>query len=757
MEQYQSYKRCTKVALDWLWSSSVQTVDGGSCASSSRQGFKFKTTSDIVAAATTICGARTQVPLYVITALRDAIKHRWKVFNAFASTKREAGSDVGEHRAANERHKAFIMRLQKTLDILRPLEEKVAGRSRQNSVPNKIEQLNYFQPLNLVEEDAGGAEFSSDYTPDVDKAEAADPVKQLSEPLTVEDGFLGDDEFGEYCVLSFLMNELDTILETTNKYWSAAAKGEMPLPVAAWLTTVALHAVQRLFTRYHTFAPDYNVLVTKWFKHREMWGMRLRFKDVPALSTEEGPFFQGIALWYHGHLINNCRTLEEYAKIVPTAGSRQNALQLIPKPTAALDPLSYSDVYDNAMDKMQESMRLGCITSRGIAKLEPAEELQYACEPLLPLLNATLADVSEPVPLHLVFGYELLLSSFKTALWHDGIPNKQNFRLSALRLAMQVREAVEAALDSALFACSCNTCILRILRVGLQDTGTRLDAYIREVRFDLYYQAPWTAGSHMVEIISFAMFEGQNLCLSSGLVCALLHLYNALLHVTPPIPRVAALDRFCDTFHSEFFLGVRPKSHFPSHFRRAMGGKLAKTGQQRSDENRHSRIALPKTEQRVASVNKGVSLFYDMNSNAYGPTAEMWKVAYYRSEKKHLSSQEHRSMLLELHSAPFNVALGKLKDAVLCEFTGTLPVARLNFFAVHTYCAGIMRELNERLYKGTLHGADMVDVILNGIVDHLVDGTRKDFLEHWVPMKMMRQVFGELDVDESLERFVWDV
>jgi len=96
--QYLCYKRATKVALAWVWGTAENTNTSPA----------FKTTSEIIAAAQKICSGQQRVPSYVISALRDAVKHRWRVFNAFALAK--DGSKAQEMKDRDERHKAFIMR-----------------------------------------------------------------------------------------------------------------------------------------------------------------------------------------------------------------------------------------------------------------------------------------------------------------------------------------------------------------------------------------------------------------------------------------------------------------------------------------------------------------------------------------------------------------------------------------------------------------------------------------------------------------------
>jgi len=251
------------------------------------------------------------------------------------------------------------------------------------------------------------------------------------------------------------------------------------------------------------------------------------------------------------------------------------------------------------------------------------------------------------------------------------------------------------------------------------------------------------------------MYEGLNMCLRSGLVCPILHLYNALIHLTPAMPRVKIMDELCLLFQDHFFLGTFPKDNFSSHFRRAMGGKISKTV---NEETPYTRITMPEKSPLPSSVKRGFSLFYDVQNNDYGPTIEVWKKVYFGSSRKELTMKEEREFIEQLEAVPFNVPLDKLKDAVMPEFTGPLPVMRLNYFAIHAFCAKLMLTLNGKLlYDGVIHGVDTVDHLLSKIMDHLGDSLKRRLLEHWHPMKVMKQCFADLDNQKSLGDFVWVV
>ena len=56
---------------------------------------------------------------------------------------------------------------------------------------------------------------------------------------------------------------MDTILEHIDRYWEEAAKEDMSVPMAAALSIVALHAVDRVSTRHAQLAHNATVFIDK--------------------------------------------------------------------------------------------------------------------------------------------------------------------------------------------------------------------------------------------------------------------------------------------------------------------------------------------------------------------------------------------------------------------------------------------------------------------------------------------------------------
>lgn len=631
---------------------------------------------------------------------------------------------------------------------------------------------NRFELLHLAEQEADTSITPPDTNTSTEPKETSSAVYADDNVSTETETMLEDDEFGVFIELSFfiavssrtpgvrtlkrlltMIKELDTLLMRMDEYWREAAKKNMPLIVAAWLSTTAFYAIQRIFPRIHRIAPDYTTLAEKWMQQIQTWDVILRFVDVPGLETNRGRFGSVIPLWSHGELLKHCRTSKEYEKLVPTAGARGKPEDFFP---FSGQPDMIWDLDHTALDKMQESMRLILSTTRAISGIEASDNAQYICEPLLPLLDEVLKDKEKPIPLQLIFGYEMLLSSYKAHLWPGGKLNKENCRISVLKFAGDVQKSIRTAVNSRICACGlCNTGILEYEKRWLQTTESKLGNYLSEKRFDLYHQSPWTAGCHMIEILTLAIFEGSNLCFMTGDVCALLHLYNALRNLKRPIQPLKLLDQLCQVFLDELFNGALPTGTFTSQYRRALGGTMSRDYETKQGS---SRLALPTTSNPRKRISTTFSLFYEIHNIHYNPSIETWERVYLGNNHRNATKKQQREILERIQVQPFNVPLDNIREAVLPEFRGPLPVARIDYFAVHAFCTILLARISRSMVPGCEgSGIIAVDALLENIMEHSRDRSRTSMLHYLKPLNEAKSVFAAVDESISLDTFLWAV
>jgi hypothetical protein len=554
--------------------------------------------------------------------------------------------------------------------------------------------------------------------------------------------------------------ELEAIVDRVNGYFREVAEGTLPLVFASWLATTAYHAVERIAQRVSSIVPDHETLIKKWIHDRKP--VIIRFKDIPELRSDFDRFSAGVALWFHHRLVNDCRTGDEYRTILSNAGQRNVPHELIYSPimlSGTVDSvrleLELSHMDDLAMDRMQESMRQLLATKRAIAQLELPVRPESVCEPLLPTLDAVLKDNDAPIPTHLVVGMEMLLSTYRAFIWPTGTPNKQNPRIMALRFAQEVRQGVQKGRD-ALQALSNGG----LTQVGeellhLMTFQDNLEAYTKEQRFDLYYQAPWTAGCHMVEILHHTMEIGLGLCFKQGFVPAVLHLYNALRKTDSEMRRIDLLEDLCDIFLESLFLKSKPEANFSSSFRRAMGARLTQDRDALTNATRVFPRLHPLAVENAATPSQA-SLFYELHNHYYATTVDFWCKVYGGA---HTPCRKREQVEQRVHSAPFNVPLDMIKNAAILEFVGPRSIARVNYFAIYALCIEILDRIGKATVAdtkcGALTGFFIVDELLEAIVEHLKDDRKKILLPYLRPLKTCIEALHSADENLSLSQYLW--
>ena len=568
-----------------------------------------------------------------------------------------------------------------------------------------------------------------------------------------------------YLVILTVIQELDLICEQVDTYWREAAVQHISIPLAAFLSTTALYAVNRISKRVAAIAPKHSIRVTKWIVHK-CRGIKLRFTDIPELKCRTGGrLSDGMSFHHIGQILEHCRTLEDYKEILPDAGKRQDPLKHIHRTVennTDMDGTFSAD--DLALDMIQESMRQLLGSERAITGLEISQEDAHISEPLLPLMKQILSSNDVPIPTHLVFGMDMLLSTYKAFLWLDDKPNKRNCRIAALQLANEVLRSVTATASAIVGWGNHVDPVVTEQWLLLQVDAEALQKFAREQRFDLYYQAPWTAGCHMIEILDVAFTGGLNLCCSIGYVCAILHLYNALRRLDTPIESIPVLDQMCQVLLDPLFLGTLPKNNFSSHYRRAMGQRVSKNGV--SGRNASVLSRATKTSLREGVGPSKLSIFYELHGSYYQPTIDYWVRIYKDPAIRKPRRAEKRDVMNSLHSEPFNMCLEKIKNRVLPEFNGELPVIRIDFFAIFRFCTQILLELGNVVERnmgtsakcnGVALGFVWTDQILDSIVQHLNDDFKRIMMSYWRELNMTKTVFANVDRTKSVSEFLWSI
>lgn len=561
--------------------------------------------------------------------------------------------------------------------------------------------------------------------------------------------------------------EIDAICSQVNTFWKRAAKRDMPLPLAACLTNTALFYIERRFAACEHIAHDVDTVMAKWMKHMQK-GCRIRFTEVEGLGLDtNGRIADGLALYSAARVLQDCRTIEEYQTINPEAGRRHDPLEIFRKPFLSTDSVSdFNHDDDQALNRMQESMRQLNTSHRAMAALEISEAEQHISEPLLPLLARATAEPKHPLPFHLVVGMEMLLCTYKAFIWPDAESNSTNCRLLALKFAKEVQRAASATAMAIHQACDNNDRVLRGHEFLLTLRAKKLNEFICERCFDLYYQSPWTAGSHMVEILTTATWEGLQLCRETGYLCAVLHLYNAVRQLDPDFAEVTLLEKLQEMFFRQYFLGSLPTENFSSQYRRAMGSGIDKSKARMLGNLPVLNTADPANAKPIAASE--LSLFYALHHASYKTGIDFWCRVYHGRAATQSSTQQQKQTIQErLNSTTFNIPLAAIGSAVLGEFSGDTPFMRINFFAVFQTCLALLQQILDVfkannsgvIIKGHDAGARfaIVDLVLEEITAQLEDPAKRALLKYWRPLGLVKQVFRSMDGTTDLSSHSWSI
>lgn len=550
--------------------------------------------------------------------------------------------------------------------------------------------------------------------------------------------------------------ELDAICAKVNGYWADVASGKLSIVVAGFLTNTAFHAVERRANN-STALFDNDALATRWYSGKE--DFRIRFTDIPELQQSFRRFSTHLGLRHYWLILHHYRAYDDCKVIVPGAGSLQRPKECIHPLLESRDSFMSDDL---ALNKMQKSMRQLLVSGRAISALE---DKPMSAERLLPALDKALREKDSPIPTYLVFGMEMLLSTYKAFLWSGTDVNPAQCRLASLGFANEVIRSIKNCMPCLNRLCWCQDpdhCMCPHKAFICEFDG-KLKSYVQEKRFDLYYQAPWVAAGHMVEILQSTMYEGVYLCCENNYVAAVLHLYNALRQVSPQMQRVAWLDQLCEVFAKSHFPGGSvPKFNFSSVFRRSLGGQLIKTSDPHSqDRFQFSQGNSVGTERMRPTCCHHLSLFYLQNMMDYQVTSYL---VIQISEGRRIDKPSRDQLATaskQFYSTVFSTTLDKIKDAVLPEFQGDLPIARIDFITVFRMCVQLLEELctslEASLEPSAQQGFELVDSLLKVISEHKRDET----LDPLHPsLRLLRKAmipFSSLDKEKLSCGFAWNI
>jgi hypothetical protein len=501
---------------------------------------------------------------------------------------------------------------------------------------------------------------------------------------------------------------MSDLLPVINRVWEEAARGETPLVMAAFITNTALAIFegieQRLKVLYDSSNPE--TVRSKFMQVQEhidisdqveVGPKSCKSKQVEALQQSWGLLLQ----------FKRVHQERQDEKVIPTI--MQKPLQVVLRRGS------------NSAEKDHE-----CLT---MMLQNIAHHVQCIRRPtsIVRMGSPVYADVgylfthneNDTNGLRCSYGLQVLLEAYKSYLLaSDCTCAPPNCRLQALRFAQEALPCIQAVLDDKSMPCRC----CHSLAFYLENIQLDFQAFVKERIFDLYFQSPWVSGSHMLEMLETLFYYGLRLFSYRHYVGSVLHVYNVLRQVTgfQPIP---LLEELCNTFNDILFPGGRPSRNFRACCVRYMGGRLQFNPHASDHRSGSYQMAIPVHAAKAVAgfglrkeANDArfdypkVSLFYHIKQREYHLDETLWDQVHNLSQtngariaassKKRHACCHHRShSVLEDTSPSPQHRLHHLQKAVQHDFTGTFPMAKVNFFEVYLSCIRIISIISD-----TAHG-----------------------------------------------------
>ena len=510
---------------------------------------------------------------------------------------------------------------------------------------------------------------------------------------------------------------MDDILLATKTVWCQAGKGEVPLVVAAFITNVAFARFEDVEQRFKLICDSSNPEVLR--------SKLMRLQDPPMMmnSSEDcqdssaNPVVESLQRSWHMLL-----GLKE--KAPPT---QHECDMCSPKPSNITLRIGADSA--EADDKCVH-MILHNVKQHVQAKCLPTDIVR-AGTPLYAEVGYFLTHVENDVNgLRCTFGLRMLLDAYKTfMLASQETSTPPSCRLQALKLAQEALPSIGAVLADASMPCRC----YQTLAFHLGNLELDLKAFFQEKCFDLYFQSPWVSGSHVLEMHETLFYYGLRLFSYRHYVGSVVHVYHVLRELTGFRP-VPLLEQLRNTFKDVLFPGGRPVRNFKACCLRYMGGRLRFKSDASDHKSGSHHMAIP-AHTAKASAGFGlrkeandsrfayckISLFYHIKERGYHVNESLWsrtraladRGVLGRDDKSHRCMHEYTRQEPALNSCPHQFS--SLQSAVLTDFAGSFPIARVNFFKVYMSCVQIISIISDKTHGGEESGRNclcFLDVML---------------------------------------------
>ena len=285
---------------------------------------------------------------------------------------------------------------------------------------------------------------------------------------------------------------------------------------------------------------------------------------------------------------------------------------------------------------------------------------------------------------------------------NETTPKTVNCRVQMLKFAKDVKNTLTnfRTLRPLIHdKCQCTYfCTSRRLSSNIWALELDLMILTKQKIFDLYYQAPWVAGSQMLETLSRATDLGVDSCNKNQIVWAILHLYNLLRQCGVLDEETSLLKHLCSGIRKQVFRGDPPQRDFWTRYKVCNDGRLEFDGstkhqlRDRHDPSDQKKPNAPSGRNRRLNMPTLYTVFNNSNheinahqtiilSSLYSckspPTCVGWFYAWHGFNRNKTPPDEDRQKVANeiAASRPLAVALDSLERALGPELQGDFPMA----------------------------------------------------------------------------------
>ncbi|KAF4888405.1 hypothetical protein CGCVW01_v014488, partial [Colletotrichum viniferum] len=560
---YGEYKLATRYVLHWLQCQHQLLIPKSTAPLTSTKAF--------LDAARVLQKKEIGVPTSIISSLREAITKRRQV----AIIYRALG-------AGHYEHDMFVKRLEELLSILMPLEAASATPYSEPFPQHAFVAKNSFSLLEvLVDESDNESHLSTDHAP----PETNHALPQQKSPLTVPKDdktpeiSLQDDQLEVLAKIILFIYEYDALQAQLRDYATDAARGILPLPVFATLTSFAFKYLLRCVAPI--IARDSHQFSDIWAEAYRLYALFPNF--AASLAGRDGHVSGPVRFATLGQMIHNfdiylaTKTVEHEHGIYRTT----DAVQLLPYRTPDAR-ISAGAPREGKRKELEEDSvivimsTIDTIIAGRSAMPKPRDTKPgalYCLDTSTPLHLAVeefLLDMrAQDAPLQsgVIFGVDILLSTHEGFLWADDKLNVQSCHQMATQLSKEMLNSIFPVISAVKLVCEkdCTGGFDLILQT-LQHLHQDLGSYQRQNHSDMYHETPWTAGHHMAEMLARAHLAGNIVTCGWSIVPSVLHMYNALRRSEFSLPEIPLMEQICEVFRESMFLGTIPDRNFHSHY-----------------------------------------------------------------------------------------------------------------------------------------------------------------------------------------------